>query len=771
LLLPLLLVPWLPTEVDAALATASEAAILATAWSSLARSGLVSFGLAGPFGAGAYAFALILSRDGAPVLAIVSAAAVGVVSSLVLDLGTRWRRLPVAAFAAFTLAWAEILRAGVGNLSFTGGPSGVLLPAVPGSRAAAAVGVGAAVLASLALAAASGPRLRPLLAAVAADPAGAEALGLPVCLTHEGALAATGLTAGLAGALSAWTVGFVEPQSAFSPLVSALAMGAGVGGGGPPWGPAALGLYFSSFDQLFLSPAVPTLHAVAVAALLALVLAVRRPMAWSAIPTPERAGRRQRSSPRPARAFNGSLLTIRDVRVTRGGIVALGGVDLEVGAGEVVGLVGPNGSGKTTLLDAISGLLPYEGSVVFDGRAIDRLAPHARARLGIARTFQVPRAVAGLSGRELANLGLRRKSLSLPPPLPSPAWIDGDLWGERSSADHTPSELRRMELARALGSGAGILLLDEPAAGLAPSLIPEIAGSISSAAAAGRGVILVEHAPSMVARVANRVLHIIEGRLARADGRPEERAVRPGEGRSRSLSSNFSGRDPVLRALGLSAGYGGGDVLKEVDLVVGRGEVVALVGPNGAGKSTLVLAMLGLLPSVGKVLIDGRDIAPLPPFVRASLGMSWIPERPRVFSGLSVAEHIAVAGEAGKHRSALEEARLRLPGIWDLLPRRAGALSAGQRKLVQAAAALARSPKILLADDPFLGLDDTSTDWLASALEAARSEGTAVVLSGQDRDLLGTLADRAYLLAAGRIVAEGPVDILTREEADLLRGQ
>lgn len=210
--------------------------------------------------------------------------------------------------------------------------------------------------------------------------------------------------------------------------------------------------------------------------------------------------------------------------------------------------------------------------------------------------------------------------------------------------------------------------------------------------------------------------------------------------------------------------------MKAVNLVVRGGEIVALVGPNGAGKSTLILALMGLLPSDGEVLIDGRDVTMLPPFVRASLGMAWIPEQPRVFSAFSVADHIAVAREPAT-RPPARDAEQRLPGIRDLLPRRTGTLSAGQRKLVLAVAALERAPRILLADDPFLGLDDTSTEQLASALDAARSDGTAVVLSGQDRGLLATLADRAYLLGAGRIVAEGPLDILWREEAGLLRGQ
>jgi branched-chain amino acid transport system permease protein len=502
--------------VAGALTIASVGAVLATAWAGLARSGLVSFGMAAPFGTGAYVAGLLLA-GGANTLWVAPAAGLaGILCSLVLALGTRWRRLPLAAFAVLTFAWAEVLHTAALNLSFTGGPSGVLLPRLPGARPAALLGLGGALLASLALALASGPRLRPLLAVVVSDPARAEALGLAASLVKEVALAASGLAAGLAGALSAWSVGLVEPGSAFSPLLSALAMAAAVGGTGPPWGPAALALSFSFVDQLFLAPRAPALHGLAVTGLLIVVLAVRR---LQALPPPEMApGRSARSGPSapPRRPWTGGrvLLEVRNVRVARDGIAALAGISLEVSAGEVLGLAGPNGSGKTTLLDVVSGLVRYRGRVLLAGRPIDRLAPHARARLGIARAFQIPHPVPGLTSHELLDLGLRRRSLSLPGPGSTAPWLAVDRWGARPSTGCTPSELRRMELARAVTSGPRVLLLDEPAAGLAPSLLPELALSIRQAAASGAAVVVVEHTPSLMLQVASRIVRLQEGRVA-----------------------------------------------------------------------------------------------------------------------------------------------------------------------------------------------------------------------------------------------------------------
>jgi branched-chain amino acid transport system permease protein len=514
LLVPLLLSPWAPPDVAAALAVATPGAVLAAAWAGLARSGLASFGMAAPFGTGAYAAALLLTRGVHPAGAAMVAGVAGVLCSLVLSLGTRWRRLPVAAFAVLTLAWSEILRTAAGNLAFTRGPSGVLIGAPVTGRGAAAVGLGAAVVASGALAMASGPRLRPVLAAVASNPPGAETLGLPVSLVQEAALVATGLAAGLAGGLYARMVGFVDADSVFGPLVSALAMAAGVAGAGPPWGPAAVAVYFSALDQLYLSPQFPSLHGLVVALLLVIVLATRR--LRPAPPPRTRVGARspRRQAGGPLRPTGQAALEVHDLRVSRDGILAVAGVSLTVAPGEVVGLVGPNGSGKSTLLDAISGLVRYRGRVLLGGRPLDRLAPHRRARLGIARTFQVPQGVHGLTAEELLGLPFRRRALSLPPNPGLPQWAGLEAWGPRSSTALTPSELRRMEVARATAAGGRVLLLDEPAVGLAPTLLPLLAETVRGAARAGAAVILVEHDPAVVPRVASRVVRLQGGRVA-----------------------------------------------------------------------------------------------------------------------------------------------------------------------------------------------------------------------------------------------------------------
>ena len=232
-------------------------------------------------------------------------------------------------------------------------------------------------------------------------------------------------------------------------------------------------------------------------------------------------------------------------------------------------------------------------------------------------------------------------------------------------------------------------------------------------------------------------------------------------------------RQPVLRTVALTAGYDEAPVIEDVDVVAERGEIVALLGSNGAGKTTLLSAILGLVASTGSILVDGRDVAGLPPYRRAALGVAWIPEQPRVFATLTARDHLRLAWEtAARPPGALEEVARDLPMVGAVGDRPAAKLSGGQRKLLLAAAALVQRPRLLLADDPFLGVDTDSTALLARALQGVRSRGGSVLISGQGLDLLASLASRAYLFAAGRVVAEGaPRDILASEEARFLYGK
>ncbi len=213
--------------------------------------------------------------------------------------------------------------------------------------------------------------------------------------------------------------------------------------------------------------------------------------------------------------------------------------------------------------------------------------------------------------------------------------------------------------------------------------------------------------------------------------------------------TNDTDRTPVLEARQMCAGYGAVGVVKDLDLVVHSGEVVALLGVNGAGKTTIVRALSGQLkPSGGEVWLKGRPTtAPLHKRVRD--GMRLITEDRSVFMGLTTAENLRLGGQS---RDACLEL---FPELERLLHRRAGLLSGGEQQMLTLARALAAQPTVLLADELSLGLAPLICVRLLAALRAAADRGSGVLLVEQRaRDAL-QVADRAYVISNGQVAVAG----------------
>jgi branched-chain amino acid transport system ATP-binding protein len=208
-------------------------------------------------------------------------------------------------------------------------------------------------------------------------------------------------------------------------------------------------------------------------------------------------------------------------------------------------------------------------------------------------------------------------------------------------------------------------------------------------------------------------------------------------------------RTPVLEARRMCAGYGAVEVVRDLDLVVHAGEVVALLGVNGAGKTTIVRALSGQLkPSGGEVWLRGRQTTS-PLHKRVRQGMRLITEDRSVFMGLTTAENLRLGCQS-------REACLELfPELERLLQRRAGLLSGGEQQMLTLARALAAQPSVLLADELSLGLAPLVCVRLLAALRSAADRGTGVLLVEQRvRDAL-KIADRAYVISNGRIAVSG----------------
>ncbi len=229
----------------------------------------------------------------------------------------------------------------------------------------------------------------------------------------------------------------------------------------------------------------------------------------------------------------------------------------------------------------------------------------------------------------------------------------------------------------------------------------------------------------------------------------------------------------MLEVKRLAAGYDGNPVVRDVDLSVHEGEIVALVGANGAGKSTLVKAISGLLPMwAGQILLDGTPIERRSARERVLLGLAHVPEGRQVFAGLSIAENLHLGAYA--HRRQLGEAGMkqriwqvceRFPILLERLHHPAGALSGGQQQMLAIARGLMAAPRLLLLDEPSLGLAPRLVFEIFHLIETLRAQGISILLSEQNARQSLAIADRAYVIETGRVVLEGSGrDLLGRPE-------
>lgn len=228
--------------------------------------------------------------------------------------------------------------------------------------------------------------------------------------------------------------------------------------------------------------------------------------------------------------------------------------------------------------------------------------------------------------------------------------------------------------------------------------------------------------------------------------------------------------DRSLTIAGLSAAYGPVPVLNDVNLEVRRGQIVTMIGANGAGKSTLMKAVCGLVrPTAGTVSLLGRDITRLQADRVVTAGMSLVPEGRRLFGAMTIRENLELGAYARRDAAAvardLERVLDHFPALAGRLSERAGSLSGGQQQMVAVARALMSAPKVLLLDEPTIGLAPAIVEIIAGIVKAIAKSGVDVLLVEQNAETALAVADYGYILENGTVVAHAPAAELAQSEA------
>ncbi|MBN9062139.1 MAG: ATP-binding cassette domain-containing protein [Rhizobiales bacterium] len=499
-----------------------------------------------------------------------------------------------------------------------------------------------------------------------------------------------------------------------------------------------------------------------------------------------------------------ALFEATNLSATFGGLKALSDFSLSVDVGEIHGIIGPNGAGKTTAINVMTGFLPRrEGQLLFDGRPIPP-ATHLLAARGIGRTFQSPSIFPGLTVRENVMTGghvwtrsglfgnALRSSLALTEEerLSTEAvdWLDKVGFGRDPDAavGELPfGELRKLEIARALMARPRLLFLDEPTAGLTFEEIQTLRNllrAIRTPDGAPISIVLIEHNVPLVFSFCDRVTALDKG-LVIARGEPSQVRRDPGVVQSYlglvGDSEPAATRPPrpvrpagkqILEVSRLCAGYGRMTVIRDIDLNVSEGELVLLCGRNGAGKSTLLNALTGFpRPQSGAVSwLGGRmDHLPVSEVIRSGIGL--VPQERGVIAGQSVDANLRL-GTIGLRLGRRDFAKRReemlslFPALGPRLAQLAGTLSGGERQMLALARVLIRRPRLLLLDEPTIGLAPTIVDQLTRIIDTVHRDGLSIIVAEQNVGWVAPLADRAYMLEGGHIQASGRPDEIMRQD-------
>lgn len=779
----------------------------------LGLTGQVSFGHVGFYAIGAYAVAVLTGQAGWsfwaawPVGALIAAALGALLALPAL-------RVKGPGLAMVTIAFGFIVEHGaVEWRGLTGGQNGLMgiaqpsLPGVEGGeRALALIAIAVLGLALAAYARIARGGWGAAMRAVRDSETAAASIGVDPLVVKTVGFAFSAALAGLAGGLYAPLQGMVTPGM-FSFLQSILfVLVVMIGGAGTVAGPVAGAVVVGLLPEMLSS--LENLRLLCFGVLLLVVLWVAPTGIVGVVTGAFRRLHPARSAPHDA--VSGATLPVRATEARHGlsaqglsmvfgGVRAVDDLSFDLPPGQVTSLIGPNGAGKSTVLNMLSGYYrPKSGGRKLGADALPARGACHSARHGISRTYQTTQLFAGMSAVDNVAIALTRGKLGTllgiagftAPAVRAEArallaacGYTGD--PDASAADLAHVDRRLVEIARALATRPAVLLLDEPAAGLSREDKATLGRLLRRIADSGVAVGLVEHDMSLVMDVSDRIVVIDAGQRL-ATGTPEAVRTDPAVRRAylgeasaatprRQRTASATGGTTPPEVIGVSAlrtGYGAAPVLHDVDLQVREGEMVALLGANGAGKSTLMRAMAGLhRPVQGGITFDGTDLARLDAARIAEMGVVLVPEGRQVFPELSVLDNLRLGAFPSGRIPRVEMTRrvesmfVRFPRLRERQHQRAGLLSGGEQQMLAVARGLMSNPSVVLLDEPSLGLAPKVIDELFASLDKLREASITILLVDQMAALALSLADRAYVLEEGRVVASGDAETLARDPA------
>ncbi len=530
--------------------------VMATAWNILGGyTGYVNFGSAGFYALGAYS-TVVMHKLAAPPIAV-SILVGGLVAGAVgLGMGYLTLRLRGIFFAIATLALAIVLETVVANWDYAGGAKGVytLRPALGpfGHNYIQYLFLVMLILAALSVCIArtiEHSKLGDGLATIRDDELAAEAAGVPTLKLKLIATTLSGALMGMAGAPFPYYVIYLDPSSAFNLSIAVNSIAMPLIGGTASWlGPVIGAVLLATIQQVATVTISSELNLLIVGVIMVLFVVAapngiigwfgrsgrsRRRTPWRHPPVP---AQRPHSLTRPPEkgGMTDTLLRVEKLGKRFDGFVALDSIDFRVAPGERVGLIGPNGSGKSTLVNCISGALRNErGKVLFNGRRMDGLSAHTRTRLGLARSFQLPKPFHSMTVAENIHVpllytvntwhGARHLTHAEIETRVEEVLTQVGLHEKagRRPRDLTQIEMRKLELARAMAAAPKLLIADEAMAGLSNAEVDDILSLLVKLNEQGITVVLIEHIMRAVMSFSQRLVVLVAGRKL-ADGAPQD---------------------------------------------------------------------------------------------------------------------------------------------------------------------------------------------------------------------------------------------------------